>query len=215
MSTQDLPGALAARDRMLKIASDPDLSHEAKLFAFCLLAFLTERRATGRKAKHWAEAVGEMMYPADSSTHTVVGPRRITRGIIADDVPRYETPYTAIRCPVPKARGVNTGNPCGRTPSGGQWIEFDAETGEGTHVGYCNRHITPAIHDARQTRWQAWDDNGKPVPPANKGGILARHFDTDWPALYHWAAPHRVPLAEGKPLELPRPKLALIQGGAS
>ena len=38
----DLPGAIAARDRMLAISADPDLSREAKLFALCLLAYLVD-----------------------------------------------------------------------------------------------------------------------------------------------------------------------------
>lgn len=60
-----------------------------------------------------------------------------------------------------------------------------------------------------------WHENGEPLPPPNAGGILRRYFNSDWDALYTWAAPYLTPLEGAKPPTLPKPNLRLITGGDS
>jgi hypothetical protein len=210
--SQDLPGALAARDRMLAICADTDLTREAKLFALCLLAYLVDpARADAKKRRSWTQAVGEMMDPPGSIARRVYRPAELVRKIVADDVPRYEIPYSRGRCAVPKTRGKNAGKPCGRFAAH-HWVDRDPETGEAVDVGCCRDHYSPQDEQASQVRMQQWEANGEPVPAANKGGILARHFTADWAKLYAWADPHREPLPAGKPATPPRPRLTLIRG---
>ncbi|MFV8142276.1 hypothetical protein ACNQR7_32435 [Mycolicibacterium senegalense] len=221
MNGQDLPGALHARNTLLSIASDPDLTQSAKLFAFCLLAYLTgpeyrTKKRTG-KARHWAEVVGEMM-DATAVGHTVLGVDMAqwqVIDVISKDIPRYEVPFERVRCGAPKVRGPNAGQPCGRNANGGQWIDRDPMSGEGTRIGYCRDHYTNAVRIWQQERYDSWVAHGRPSPPANKGGILARHFDANWPKLYAWADPTQEPLPQGKPANPPRPKLKLIRGSAT
>jgi hypothetical protein len=215
-SNQDLPGAMRARDRLLQIAADEDLDHDAKLFAFCLTAYLIQRRLSGRKGKNWAQAVAEMMYQPDSAEMKILGPVRVCKRIIADDIPRYEIPYLAphkIHCQSPKARGPQAGQPCGKGGSRQTFIDRDPETGEARWIAYCRNHSHPTLDQWRKDRTDAWLANGKPSPVANTGGVLARYFGANWTALYQWADPSRKPMPNGKPLTPPRPQFALIQGG--
>lgn len=222
MAHRDLPGALRARDALLRIAADDDLDQTAKLFAFCLLAYKSSPQPRDKKRSSWAQAVGEMM-TGESRTHTVnmFGEQRIygsaietVRRVIRNDIPRYEVPYTRIVCPIPKTRGPNAGKPCGKNTTH-SWVERNPETGEGTRIGYCSGHHTRAHTIRWQQAHQQWEANGHPTPPANKGGILARHFNSNWAKLYNWADPTREPLPNGKPPTPPRPTFTLIQGGSA
>lgn len=224
MTEQDLRGALDARDCLLRIAEDADLDQTAKLFAFCLLAYLAsperrEKRRTG-KGRSWTEAVGEMMFadrepPVSSAfageTYSADATWRVQR-VIANDIPRYRVNHGRVRCPVLKTRGKNIGKPCGKNATH-YWVDRDPNTGEGTPEGYCSAHITTAARLRHSDRIKQWAANGKPSPPANAGGVLARHFSADWAKLYAWADPSVEPLPDGKPPTPPRPKLVLIRGG--
>jgi len=206
---------MRARDAIVAIANDMDLDGDAKLFALCMVAHLyADRQERTRTGKHWAKVVGGMMI-GDVDRYRIngmdSGAFKVKR-VIAHDIPRYEVPYKHTVCPVPKTRGPNVGKPCGRNPQR-SWLEKNPETGEGAHVGYCSKHITRAHHDHHLALWQRWEANGKPEPPANRGGILPRHFKANWTELYAWADPHRIPLPDGKPLTPPRPQFTLIIGG--
>lgn len=212
MTTKDLPGAFIARDRMLAIAADPDLTGDTELFAFCLSAYLIERRLTDRKKNNnWVEAIGDMMMPQSTRVDSV----RTVRRIIAKDIPRYEPPLTKTRgCIVLKSRGPNAGKPCGK--GGTFWLDRDPETGEAEFLSYCARHLPAGVDgQSRRERAHQWVLNGKPTPPANTGGVLARHFRADWAELYEWADPHTTPLPGGRPATPPRPRLTVIDGGLS
>lgn len=219
---QDLPGALNARRDMLAIAADPALDASAKLFAFCLLAHLTALRQAGHRGgvnrDSWATAVGEMMYPPDSFERKHYGPIGICRRIIAADIPRYElarVPAESIQCQTPKSRGPDAGKPCSKPGVGHPVIDYDPDTGQTRWIAYCRNHSHPSLDEWRHKRRQAWEDNGRPSPPPNTGGVLARHFATDWDVLYEWAAdPSRTLLPEDNPPTPPQPKFTLIQGGA-
>lgn len=200
---RDLVGALRDRDTMRAIAFDADLSQDAKLFAFCLLVHLADPGA-GHEGQDWVRAVSELMQPGNAYR---------VRSVIAADVPRYEVPYVYARCVAVKTRGPDAGGRCCGSPSGGPWLDRDPLTGEGRYIGYCTRHFTDVIRQLRVDREAQWIANGRPSPPANTGGVLARYFRTDWDALYRWAAPDVVPSVRGDAPAAPR--LVLIRGGAS
>lgn len=215
MTTKDLPGALLARDKILAIAADPDLTGDTELFGFCLVAYLIERRLTGRKKENWVEAIGDMMVARESRQRAAGydGAWKCRR-IIAQDIPRYEPPRLETRgCIVLKTRGPNTGKPCNK--GGSTWLDRDPETGEGRWLSYCQRHMPAGEDRSRRDRYQRWVTNGRPTPPANTGGVLARHFRANWAELYEWADPHTKPLPDGKPVTPPRPRLSVIDGGLS
>lgn len=208
---------------MVAIAADPDLGQSAKLFALCLLAYLVDpsdaRQRRGGRRRQWAEAVGEMM-TGESRQFGITGPAgaqvscsavEAVRRVIANDIPRYRVSWSRSRCPVVKTRGKNAGQPCGRSGSH-RWVDRDPQTGQATEMVFCRDHYDPAAAAESHRRAQQWTANGEPVPAANAGGILARHFSADWAALYAWADPDITPLPEGKPATPPRPALRLIHG---
>jgi len=93
--------------------------------------------------------------------------------------------------------------------------ERDPLTGEATPYAFCSRHRNHADDWRIQQNLKQWNDNGRPSPAPNAGGILRRYFDTDWDALYEWAAPYTKPLHGAKPPTLPKPTLRVIQGGSN
>lgn len=89
---QDVAGAMATRDQLLAIATEPDLDGNGKLFAFCLLAYLHERRRAGLRTADWIEEVGARMHPTTARPRPIMDPTHLVHRAIANDVPRYEIP---------------------------------------------------------------------------------------------------------------------------
>ena len=215
---QDLVGALRARDRLVAIASEAALDHEAKLFAFCLAAFLSERRRAGMRPTGWQSEVGKRMYPVDSFVYRAYGPWGLVHRAIGTDIPRYEIPAIPIdelRCVAPKSRGPRAGLPCGNKATGRPLLDRDPHTGVQLWVGYCRNHAHPELDTWRGQRYEQWQDNGRPCPPTNRGGVLAEHFpEGAWARHYAWAAGGR-PIPghdDPEPRESARPQLSVIVG---
>lgn len=215
---QDLIGALRLRDRVAAIAAEPALAHDAKLFAFCLAAFLSERRRAGMDTKGWQEEIGQRMHPHDSQHYKTFGPWGLVHRAIATDIPRYELPkipITELRCVALKARGPRAGLPCDNQATGAPLLDPDPETGAQRWIGYCRNHNHRSLDEWRGLRHQQWATNGYPSPPTNLGGILAKHFpEGAWGRHYEWAASSR-PLIdddEPEPTEHQRPQLSVIAG---
>ncbi|MGW4720898.1 hypothetical protein, partial [Nocardia sp. NPDC004260] len=99
---------------------------------------------------------------------------------------------------------------CGKSGSYGL-ADRDPLTGEGGLVWFCARHRH--LGKAAEERTRQWAENGKPLPPANTGGVLKRYWDADWDHIYRWAS-GRDPMPGGREATPPRPKLRLIPGGA-
>lgn len=188
---------------------DPDLTGDALLFALTLSHVLTRRKhdktyrlRTGTTAKVLKE-VRRLAH--GDSTHW-----RWIKKVIADDVPRYAIdPPRALRCGAPMIR---RDGPCGKSTST-RWIDRDPTTGEQEWIGFCSRHYTAQQDILRRERLADWVAHGRPEPAPNRGGVLPRYFDTDWPKWWAWAAPYRTPSQGGREATPPRPMLTLIQGG--
>ncbi|MHD0295010.1 hypothetical protein RCF19_03960 [Rhodococcus qingshengii] len=205
----DLRAIMDRDERMSKMLRDPDLTDDALLFALAGMEVIKQRRQSGRRrdfrSSHWMDEIAQLAFGGTETTA-----RYRVKRIIADDVPRYQAPYTSvITCPAPMIRREGL---CGKRAST-SWVDRDPMTGEGEHVGYCSRHFTPQVDVAHRERLADWVANGKPSPPPNCGGVLARYFRTDWPKWYAWAAPGRTPMEGGKEATPPRPVFELIQGG--
>lgn len=146
------------------------------------------------------------------------GLRRVI-GVLRSDVRRYEPDMTSLttcqrlvnRRPPGEADSPARPSQCGRLCFRSALLT-DPLTGNRYLMGACRR---PAC-----LRW--WEalcaKNGRelaehppPAPPANRGGLLARHLDEiDWPQLYRsldpeWKPPHEAP--GWRP-----PKLSLLAG---
>ena len=202
MST-DLKGLMRSHQRFIDICNDPDLDRDATLFAICTLAILHESRtsATGKlKAKAWLRTISEM----------VGGDTYFVRKVIRHDIPRYDCPPSDKGC---TAEMIRREGLCGKNTII-KGVVRDPMTGVATPYGYCSRHRNHADDWRIQQTNRQWDENGRPSPAPNAGGVLRRYFDTDWAGLYEWAAPYIKPLDGAKPATLPRPKLTLITGGA-
>lgn len=118
MST-DLKAIMARDERRRRMLHDPDLTGDRLLFALGLDEVIATRKELGRrKAKrHWVADIAALVYGEDSAYHQ----KYWGKGVIAEDVPRYEPP-TPSRTSVPPARratavAVSTTSICGPTRS--------------------------------------------------------------------------------------------------
>lgn len=126
--------------------------------------------------------------------------------VIAKDLPRYEPPAhrlegTGSGCQAPTARKARCDRPIGTGP---RFYEPDPDTGECVPRQFCHKH--------RAEGRALWDEiKARPAPPApaaNRGGVLARYLDTDWPRLYRWADSKWTMPPSGPPL--PKPRLTVL-----
>lgn len=206
MST-DLKAIMARDERRRKMLHDPDLTDDLLLFALCLDEVVRIRSEDGRrrkKAGHWVADVAALAYGAGSHYHQ----RYWGKQVIADDVPRYEPPRTEYDSPC-VAPMIRREGLCGKSGTT-RLLDHDPVTGEQRWICLCTRHR--GVEPSFRVREQEWVANGKPVPPANTGGVLRRYWDADWDRIYQWAAPHREPMEGGREATPPRPTLRLIQG---
>lgn len=104
------------------------------------------------------------------------------RGILQSDLPRYAPPESrrGIRCPVPKTRGRNAGQPCARSYATMSRVT-NATTGEWELVGWCRDH--ELHHRAAAARERALTAVPEPLP--NTGGLLPSYLPRfDWREMY-------------------------------
>ena len=203
----NLKAALDFRSRVAAMIDDPDLKGDALLVALAVVDVVYERKESRRRGLtgHWLKVIQER-----------TGLRSYTiRRAFADDIPRYEVPeLTDGACTAPMIRREGL---CGKSGYS-KWVDRDPETGAGTWVALCTRHRTHEAEYQYSQRINAWRANGSPEPPANTGGVMRRYFHCDWDELYQWADRSRWERAQGKdapPPSIPRPRLTVIQGGAS
>lgn len=160
------------------------------------------------------------MYPRDSLHYKSFGSFGLVHRVIANDIPRYEiakVPVCDLRCVALKTRGPRAGLPCGNIATGHPLVDHDPQTGVQRWIGYCRNHNHQLLDEWRQQRFTQWQENGYPSPPANTGGVLAKHFPTgSWNRHYWWAAgPRPLPDDEPEPEETQKPlQLTVIAGEA-
>lgn len=204
MASTDLKALMGSHQRMLDICHDPDLNADAKLFALCTVAIIhdTVTNAATRASIKRGRWLSEICDMTGRDGHWV-------RRVIRHDIPRYAPAEPTGYCTAPMIRREGL---CGKTAVI-RGIERDPFTGEGTPYGYCSRHRNHDDDWRIQQQLKQWNQNGRPEPAPNAGGVLRRYFDLDWGRLYHWAAPDMTPAEGVKPPTLPKPKFVVLQGG--
>lgn len=199
----DLKAIMASHQRMINACNDPDLDGDATLLVCCVATILYDRAISGRtgslKRGSWLKSVCDM---------TGKDSWWIQR-TIRNDIPRYkpETPNGYCTAPMIRREG-----PCGKRAII-RGVDRDPLTGVGTPYGYCTRHRNHDDDWRISQNLKAWNENGRPEPAQNAGGVLRRYLSTDWDSLYRWAAPYMTPSVGVKPPTLPRPKLVVLNGG--
>lgn len=199
MNAAELKAALELRRHTDKMLADPDLTGDLLLVALVIAALTTE---VGRVPVKWPGVAQRCGWSLAR-----------LRIVLSADVPRYEPPRDGYGlCTAPMIR--RTG-PCGKRASESGYL-IDPTTGVQTPWGRCARHRADrSAALAHRDAYQQWRVQGEPRPPANAGGVLPRHFTTDWEQVWDWAAPWRIRAEGAKPATPPRPVLRLITGGAA
>ncbi|MGW2666085.1 hypothetical protein ACWCW7_34460 [Nocardia tengchongensis] len=194
-------------ERRRRMLNDPDLTGDLLLFAMALDEVIVTRREQGRRSlRNWVIDVAALAHGTDRAYYV----RHWGRNVVGDDIPRYEPQGSnrrGIGCVAPMLRREGL---CGKRSSV-LLTDYEPETGIAQHVGLCARHR--GLEAGYEQRRLAWIEHGKPLPPANTGGVLRRYFDADWDAIYHWARPGLKPMEGGREATPPRPKLRLLSGG--
>jgi hypothetical protein len=202
-----------------RMIMDPDLVGDALLLALGTAEVMHSRHYTkAPKSERTWSGIALRVFGDDGDVGRRRDSRRRLQYVIREDIPQYRPPDLdrpgAYRCDAPMVRREGK---CGKSASL-SWGDRNPETGEMRMLGLCTRHrrteYGAEVERLRRVRLQQWRANGEPEPPANRGGVLARYFDTDWGVMYEWADPHlsgRAP-AEGRPSTPPRPTLTLIRG---
>lgn len=195
--------------RITALLDDPDLTGDLLLIAIALARHF-DLRDGGDKEDVAGAALG--MFPGDTQAVYV----RVFKAL-RSDIRRYEVPPGGG----PDGRNtcdaaMVTRDRCGKPASCGT-IVWDPDTGEGRHLSACGQRDhrdwwKEQSKAAKAARQAAGDDF--PRPPANTGGVLARHFpEIDWPNM--WAhldddwEPHPEPV---EPVQMPFEGLRLITG---
>lgn len=102
-------------------------------------------------------------------------------GLYRADAPRFEPSWEAYRrCEVPKTRGPNTGEPCGRA-NGTTFRVTNPATGEWRLATFCRQHDEHGR--AARAAEQALVNVPEPLP--NTGGLLPSYIGaSNWPDMY-------------------------------
>lgn len=128
--------------------------------------------------------------------------------VMKSDIRRYEPEWSAPRpCGAPMVRRRGT---CGKSPTL-TFMEVDTTTGERYRTGGCSRHYEWArLRHAANLK--AVKEAMIPSPPANTGGVLAKHLpQIDWPHLWKTLNPEWEEPAEAEPArKLTKADLRLI-----
>jgi len=146
------------------------------------------------------------------------------RSIIRADLPRYAPPEPrgyGRPCPVPKTRGKNAGQPCGRHYVVAHRVT-DPETGEWQLTGWCRTH--EAYSRAAIAREKSLTNVPEPLP--NTGGLLPSYLPNyDWRLMYEraderWKEPYVGIVADQWPVlaktqtaPVGKPALTSLDGG--
>jgi hypothetical protein len=133
------------------------------------------------------------------------------RNVLRRDIRRYDplAEQDGFHRPPCGAPMIRRAGECGQhSTSHGSFVDLD--TGRRHPFGACSRHREWFMRTWRVNQ-QMVKDAGKdlPVPPANTGGVLARHLTrVDWPTFWRKLDEKWTPPPEEKPFQ--RPKLRLL-----
>lgn len=138
------------------------------------------------------------------------------RDVLRKDIRRYdalkdaEGSDPARRCGAPMVRRQG---PCGQS-AGLRTMLTDPYTGRKQWIAACSRHRGWFEARVRDNRLAVERTEAITRPPANAGGVLARHIpEIDWEEIWRKIDPSWTPPPEAEPEEVPlKPRLRLVLG---
>lgn len=189
--------------RVQRMLDDPDCSGDLLLIGIALARHIDLGSARGSIK----DAIAPVMN--DGSTYWWYA----VRATLRSDVRRFRPDDSRGACQAPMVRRDGA---CGR--HGTNYRPYiDAETGERGWVAACGRAEHRAWMDARVALLRRLYDEAAardevPVPPANTGGVLARHLpEVNWSAIWRRLDPEWTPAPEGEQRFAP-PRLQMVLG---
>ncbi len=183
--------------RIARLINDPEVSGDLLLVGMILAA---ARDFDGVQAPNVRD-IAALAWPDRPSDHAYWR----TTEAFRRDIRTYEPPRGDDKCGAPPGP---RGGICRRNATIRGW-RTDWSTGEMTELAACSKH--KAWFDAA---WKANRDvkpDVAPLPTANHGGVLAKHFpELNWRKFWSQLDPHWVEHPETKPW--PKPNLSLVLG---
>lgn len=195
---------MTAHGRLVAMLDDPECVGDVLLVGLGVLACIDLHRPEQR----YMPGIDQMTM---GSTHQPGF--RVKRAIVGD-ARTYKMPFKGRDggCMAPTARKPE----CGRRAGGGCLTLVDYDTGERRELRYCSKHREWAYAQQAANRaaapnpTQRW--GGAPLPAANHGGVLARHFpEIDWRKLWNQLVPGGW-VEHPEVVPWPKPTLTLVLG---
>lgn len=193
--------------RILRLLNDPELHGDLLLVGMAIAAL---RDFGSGKSKFHLFAAD--LWPGRPD------PVRRLRWVLAGDVRTYKPPEAARDCQAPMQRRSGLCAQPGREVH--TWrdngtvlaLMTDWVTGEYRPISACSRHVPWAERTLRAN--EAAKSEDPPLPLANSGGVLARHFpELNWYRLWANCDPFWQQHPEVKPW--PKPTLEVVLGEGS
>lgn len=197
------------RKRIAAMLADPECTDDLFSLGVALLDFAVLR--IDRDERTWRHYAGQ-----------VWGDRGIDwkiRGTLRSDIRRYdavkdaEANSPARRCGAPMIRRQGA---CGQSASRRTMLT-DPDTGRKQWIAACRRHEDWFTNEVRANRLAFDAVEEVTRPPANAGGVLARHIpEINWESTWRKLDPDWTPPPEAEPEEVPlKPRLTLVLGGGA
>jgi len=182
--------------RIVRLIQDPDLGGDLLLVGLGLAAIYD----FGMSYENGIDGIGDLLWSSPPDPHWKI------RETFRRDFRRYQPETPRIR--LCTASMIRREDLCGR-PATTWGHTTDWDTGELAYIGACTRHY--GWFDAhKRANWQGKPDV-VPLPYANHGGVLARHFPrVDWPDFWRRLDPSWVEHPERT--TRPRPDFSLVLG---
>lgn len=187
-----------------ELFDEPDLAGDLLLIALAMLYHLTidrvdepktPARVIGRvgpdnvvRRVNWVRDACWRIWPDEPEDRFWGHLKRI----IMADTPRYVPTTLRDEAVCMSMLERNPTKACPHKPTVRQMTP-NPQTGETDLVGSCSNptHLSLFNRTTRRNR-DLFEENGRPKPPNNAGGVLERTFpdnwEIDWPALYTWAS---------------------------
>lgn len=199
--------------RLRAMIEDPDLTGDLLLVGIALARWVdrlvtVEKNPEGRYS--WNDVLaGYLGGPGHRRrAGQTRSPWEVAWYALRDDVRRYSPDLGSGWSRPCDGPMVRRDGPCGKHGTH-QRQYVDPDTGERFWRYACARHRQWLEDDWRRHRSYHPPDRA-PTPPANAGGVLARHLpEVDWPGVYRHIDPTWTPPPERDPLPA-RPTLRLV-----
>ncbi|MFC7344893.1 hypothetical protein [Saccharopolyspora griseoalba] len=207
MDSGDFPGLIAHGKRVRAMCADPELTGELLAVGVAMSAILDVKAAPKLSLYQihiLAFGPDDQEIPMECARTGRMRPGRAGYAI-RGDARRYAPPYPEAKCLAPTPRKKH----CGRKANHFGLLT-DWSTGEQYRHAACNRH-REWYRDTWKANQEAKPEDGGPLPYANTGGVLARHFpEVNWVKLWSKLDPHWEPYPERPEQQPAKPTLELV-----